>query len=45
MINARAAKTTDPVQRFVEVCRFFLSGWHIKPKVPYITPIQQSIVH
>lgn len=29
----RASKTTDPVQRFVEVCRFFLSGWHIKPKV------------
>lgn len=28
----QAAKTTDPVQRFVEVCRFFLSGWHIKPK-------------
>ncbi|KAI8877987.1 Oxysterol-binding protein, partial [Backusella circina FSU 941] len=28
----RASKTTDPVQRFVEVCRFFLSGWHIKPK-------------
>lgn len=27
-----ASKTTDPVQRFVEVCRFFLSGWHIKPK-------------
>ncbi|GAA5795608.1 hypothetical protein HPULCUR_000969 [Helicostylum pulchrum] len=28
----KASKTTDPVQRFVEVCRFFLSGWHIKPK-------------
>ncbi|CAO0801731.1 unnamed protein product [Mucor circinelloides] len=28
----RASKTSDPTQRFVEVCRFFLSGWHIKPK-------------
>ncbi|KAI7894189.1 uncharacterized protein EV154DRAFT_499597 [Mucor mucedo] len=28
----KASKTIDPVQRFVEVCRFFLSGWHIKPK-------------
>lgn len=28
----RASKTNDPTQRFVEVCRFFLSGWHIKPK-------------
>ncbi|KAI7904108.1 uncharacterized protein BX663DRAFT_506449 [Cokeromyces recurvatus] len=28
----KASKTTDPVQRFVEVCRFFLSGWHVKPK-------------
>ncbi|CEP11368.1 hypothetical protein [Parasitella parasitica] len=28
----KASKTSDPTQRFVEVCRFFLSGWHIKPK-------------
>ncbi|KAI8987306.1 hypothetical protein BDF20DRAFT_815285 [Mycotypha africana] len=28
----KASKTTDPAQRFVEVCRFFLSGWHIIPK-------------
>jgi hypothetical protein len=24
----------DPVQRFVSVVRFYLSGWHIKP--PYV---------
>ncbi|KAI8981529.1 hypothetical protein BDB01DRAFT_794468 [Pilobolus umbonatus] len=27
-----ASKTVDPVERFVEVCRFFLSGWHVIPK-------------
>ncbi|KAI9143827.1 hypothetical protein BKA69DRAFT_1059245 [Paraphysoderma sedebokerense] len=25
-------KKTDPVERFVDVVRYFLSGWHIKPK-------------
>jgi hypothetical protein len=24
----------DPVQRFVSVVKFYLSGWHIKP--PYV---------
>jgi len=26
----------DPVQRFVAVTKFYLSGWHIKP--PYASP-------
>ena len=26
-------KIEDPVQRFVAVTKFYLSGWHIKP--PY----------
>jgi len=26
----------DPIQRFVSVVRFYLSGWHIKP--PYSRP-------
>ena len=25
----------DPVERFVSVVTFYLSGWHIKP--PYVT--------
>lgn len=25
----------DPIQRFVAVTKFYLSGWHIKP--PYAT--------
>ena len=24
----------DPIQRFVSVVKFYLSGWHIKP--PYV---------
>jgi hypothetical protein len=27
----------DPVQRFVSVVKFYLSGWHIKP--PYVSHI------
>lgn len=27
----------DPVQRFLSVIKFYLSGWHIKP--PYVVPI------
>jgi hypothetical protein len=27
----------DPVQRFVSVVKFYLSGWHIKP--PYVPPL------
>lgn len=26
----------DPLERFVSVIRFYLSGWHIKP--PYVFP-------
>lgn len=29
-------KVEDPVQRFVAVTKFYLSGWHIKP--PYAYP-------
>jgi hypothetical protein len=29
----RASKQTDPLVRFIDVVRYFLSGWHIKPKV------------
>jgi oxysterol-binding protein-related protein 8 len=25
------AKTDDPLERFVSVVKFYLSGWHIKP--------------
>lgn len=28
-------KIEDPVERFVAVTKFYLSGWHIKP--PYAT--------
>ncbi|KAF7729849.1 hypothetical protein EC973_003583 [Apophysomyces ossiformis] len=28
----QASKETDPLQRFLGVVRYFLSGWHIKPK-------------
>jgi hypothetical protein len=28
-------KIDDPVERFVAVTKFYLSGWHIKP--PYAT--------
>jgi len=30
----------DPVQRFVSVIKFYLSGWHIKP--PYACPISKD---
>lgn len=26
----------DPLERFVAVVKFYLSGWHIKP--PYVKP-------
>ncbi|KAA8621359.1 oxysterol binding protein [Pyrenophora tritici-repentis] len=32
----------DPVQRFVAVTKFYLSGWHIKP--PYAYP-PSSLAH
>jgi hypothetical protein len=30
----------DPIDRFVSVVKFYLSGWHIKP--PYVPPAQLS---
>lgn len=30
--NYSASKKEDPVERFVDVLRYYLSGWHIKPK-------------
>jgi hypothetical protein len=33
-------KIEDPVQRFVAVTKFYLSGWHIKP--PYAYPVSPS---
>jgi len=30
----------DPVERFVSVVKFYLSGWHIKP--PYVTLLRDS---
>jgi hypothetical protein len=37
-------KIEDPVQRFVAVVRFYLSGWHIKP--PYaLSKLQHIRVH
>lgn len=30
----------DPVQRFVSVVKFYLSGWHIKP--PYIITLDEQ---
>lgn len=32
-------KIEDPVQRFVAVTKFYLSGWHIKP--PYANHTMQ----
>lgn len=28
-------KIEDPIQRFVAVTKFYLSGWHIKPPYAY----------
>lgn len=33
MFSHRASKQDDQVQRFIDVVRYYLSGWHIKPKV------------
>lgn len=30
----------DPVERFVSVIKFYLSGWHIKP--PYVCSTQHA---
>lgn len=34
------ATIDDPVERFVSVIRFYLSGWHIKP--PYVARARLS---
>ncbi|KXS10853.1 Oxysterol-binding protein [Gonapodya prolifera JEL478] len=31
-ILARVPQTQDPVERFVHVTKYFLAGWHIRPK-------------
>lgn len=31
-------KIDDPVQRFVAVTKFYLSGWHIKPPYAFSIP-------
>lgn len=28
----------DPLERFVSVVRFYLSGWHIKPPYVHVVP-------
>lgn len=33
LVHNRANQLEDPLERFVAVTRYFLSGWHIKPKV------------
>jgi hypothetical protein len=33
----------DPVQRFVAVVKFYLSGWHIKP--PYAATCLPIFIH
>lgn len=32
----------DPVERFVAVIKFYLSGWHIKP--PYVCSTQHALL-
>lgn len=29
----RASRQDDPLIRFLDVLRYYLSGWHIQPKV------------
>lgn len=35
-------KIEDPVERFVAVTKFYLSGWHIKPPYATKTPDQRK---
>ena len=35
------AAIDDPVERFVAVVKFYLSGWHIKP--PYVRLLNVSL--
>lgn len=42
-----AGKIEDPAERFVAVMRYYLAGWHIKPKgvkKPYVSPPSLSVV-
>jgi hypothetical protein len=33
VLNARSAgEIEDPNERFIQVLRYYLAGWHIKPK-------------
>jgi len=36
-------KIEDPVERFVAVTKFYLSGWHIKP--PYASAHPSTTLH
>jgi hypothetical protein len=36
----RASTKQDPLVRFLDVVRYFLSGWHIKPKVIFFLYIR-----
>lgn len=38
MIYCRTADKEDPMERFIDVVRYFLAGWHLRPKVrwPYL---------
>lgn len=33
----------DPVERFVSVVKFYLSGWHIKPPYKILQSMEESI--
>lgn len=35
-------KVEDPLERFVSVVRFYLSGWHIKPPYVLISRLSSS---
>lgn len=32
----------DPLERFVSVVKFYLSGWHIKP--PYVVALLEMVL-
>jgi len=32
-LDFSAVEEQDPVERFVGIMRFFLGGWHVRPKV------------
>jgi hypothetical protein len=38
--TCRASRNEDATERFIEVLRYYLAGWHIKPKgvkKPYVS--------